>query len=186
MGFKTAGALVLLLSGASVGASHEACPLAPEVEIGSTIRFQTLRVNGGNLKGRVVGCDDRALVLWTGRRGTRRRIPYDAIARLKVRRGEQRSTARGALIGATLLGLSGGLLGVNDFCYECKYDAASRPRRTATLTLLGGAVGGVLGTVVGSAFHHDRWERVEIRAPQIQMLTRGRDKGVAVSLSLRF
>jgi hypothetical protein len=192
MRFKGTSALILLLSGASVGSAEEACPLAPEVAIGSTIRFQAPGVTSGTFKGRVVDCDGESLALSMGRMSMGRsdagyRVPYDAIRKLKVLRGKQRAAGGGALVGAASLGLLFGLAAYDGICSgECSDFKAHSFRRAPAGAALGGVVGGLLGAVIGSVFRQDRWERVEIQAPQVRVTARGREKGVAFALSVRF
>jgi hypothetical protein len=175
MRLTSAITLTLLLSGAGVGYSQQPCPLGHGVTVNSRIRTDCL-------EGRVVDCDDDSLVLATGRGAGRRVVPYEAIEKLKVQHGRERAGGKGAAIGAIslLFGLMyGGQLG----CLSDTCDARSVSGGAAAI-MGGGIVGGLLGLGVGSAFHQDRWERVDLSRPR-HAATPGR-KGIALNLSICF
>jgi hypothetical protein len=176
---------VSFMVGANVGSAREACPLNSNVEISTRILVQAPGVYDKALKGRVVECDEDSLALSPDLKDALREISYEEIETLKVYRGERRAAREGALIGSVSMGLIFGLIASSNYCMvdQCEPPTFEDGVQGA---LAGVIVGGLLGSAIGNGIRRDRWERVDIQVPQVQVTALGRNKGVGLALSVRF
>ncbi len=183
-----------------LGGSPLRSQLPAAIEPGARIRVRTTGMPVSEMTGTVTSRDSASLVLHTldqaasNRAGSARYadVPIDLahIAALDISHGRHSNAGRGAVIGGSILGGLGLLLGVaamaegcnpNEFCIQ--YTAGD----VATVTAVTGAVGAATGALIGALSHHDDWERILPAQASIAPIVRPSDAGgVSVGLSLRF
>jgi hypothetical protein len=117
-------------------------------------------------------------------------VPFADISRLDVSTGRHRRVLKGMALGTVGVGTIGAIAGAISYqpCQSteflgCLFAPASRSDAAA----FGGVVGGALGLVVGSLVglqRHESWKRVSLddRRVAIALAPRGQATGVGVSL----
>lgn len=94
-----------------------------------------------------------------------RTIARPDIDKLEVSRGIHSGSRDGVKYGAIVGGVTLGALGA--LASEINNSESSVKSNTVAValayTLAGAVVGGGLGALIGSAFHHERWERIPAR-----------------------
>jgi len=161
------------LAASLAGANALQAQLPPDVAPGARVRVHLTGMPVDNVVGTVTARDSASLTVRaldqaaTNRTGslTYKEVPIGQanIAALDISRGRHSNAGKGAVIGGSILGGLGLVLGVaamaegcnpNEFCIE--YTAGD----VAAITVITGALGAGTGALIGALSHSDRWERV--------------------------
>jgi len=148
---------------------------------GQRIRVVSRELRGQLVAGRLLAIDDETLLVKVDDRAQPIRLRRTSIAQIEVSRGKHGRAWKGALIGATAVGIPLAILvGINGGpLLESPRPVSLRPFWDG---LCGGAVlGAPIGALIGSAFKSEHWERVPVSvaiAPQ--------RRGARAALTLRF
>jgi len=133
-----------------------------DVQPGARVRLLTSTADT-LMHGTVVTLDSASLLLAPAPEAEFVRVPLAGVERLEVSRGRARSTVTGAVVG-TLAGALGGYGAARIFSRpeECEFVCGAAQAGSAAL---GGALGLVLGGMIGSSTPHgpERWRPVPVR-----------------------
>jgi hypothetical protein len=111
------------------------------------------------------------------------RLSPQQVAKLEVVRGRRSHWGRGAIIGFLPGAVFGGVLAVG--LGECDPECGQTDEVLA-YALVGGAVTGAVGALIGLAIKTDRWVLVQERRPKLALTLAPAKGGFRADLSLRF
>ena len=131
----------------------------------------------------VARTSDTLVVRWTDQAETAA-LPLGGIARLELSTGRHRSVAKGAGWGALIGAGAGAILGAATYTPCDGFDCIVTPNSRGEATAYGAAGGGALGLIIGSLVGlqtHEEWQRVWV-VPSVAT-TRGVETGFRVRLA---
>lgn len=149
--------VLLLFSLALAGCAHSPEPIGPEGIIGERARVQLYA--GHSHEGILRDLDDDAVTLETEGEALRP-IPLSPTARLEIARGTKSHAGRGAGLGAIIGGAGLAVVGAA----SCDGQGWVEPGPGACAAggaLVGAGAGALVGLIIGSASHTDRWVEVD-------------------------
>lgn len=177
----------------------------PLVEPGMRVRASVPRLNNmreiGNSGewqvGTVTAVDTGSVTLRLERDGSEFRIPMSSLRGIEVSRGTvdpgvgwQRDARSGALVGmaagATVFGISvlanKAYDGQPDCIDECLSRGLLRPTAGHAAILIGGGglLGGVIGGLLGTTSHRERWEALPVPPVRMQVATNGASVSIRI------
>lgn len=177
---RTFGTLIalgaLLVLPVAQGAAQMTFPIRP----GDRVRVRAAQ----RYTGTVLVADSGRLLLVTREPADTVAVPFAAIRKLEVGRGQKSGAARGARTGA-LVGASLGLVvGLGMSCESGSYTCAG-PGAIPAGIAVGAIIGALPGALIGALGHTDRWETVPLARLQAGVGPAG-GAVLAVGLSLRW
>lgn len=96
-------------------------------------------------------------------------IPFASINKLDISKGKKRNAGKGALIGAGLVGLTGGIIGAASY-KECNEEGflacigyVDKTSLTVVGVLLGTLTGSAVGAIIGSTVESHKWDRIPLK-----------------------
>lgn len=132
---------------------------------------------GGLLEGAFVGTTLDTARLRAANDTTTFAVPLSLVSHIEVHRGRRSNGPKGGALGAGV----GGLVAVAAFLSSCKEGGMGLPD-CKPAWLLAPVAGGVLGYVIGSLSHSERWEAVPLSGLRVAPVSLNR-VGITVSLS---
>jgi hypothetical protein len=119
-------------------------------------------------------------------------VPLSGISRLEVSTGRHRRVLKGLFLGTAIGGATGALVGAATYepCESTEFlGCFLEPENRMQSATFGGAVGGVLGLVVGSLaglVRHESWDRVSLDERRVAVAVTPRAHETRLAVSLRF
>ena len=138
-----------------------AAPAYAGVEPGARVRVTLIAREPAPVVGRVLDLPTDAILLSTEPDSLSRTIPRTAIARLEVHRGTRTNAARGAVLGALILGIPAAYLGAYSAGIREEPGGLSMAQGALVAGGAGALLGAGIGFLVGRSEKHERWEEVE-------------------------
>jgi hypothetical protein len=114
-----------------------------------------------------------------------RRLPVSQIDRLDVSRDRHRRPWKGLGVGVLAGAVSGAVIGYSEGETDDLF-FSSPGEKAAALGVLVGVVGGVVGLIAGISTFSDRWERVPLGGPRIDVSAAPRGRGLALRVTTAF
>jgi hypothetical protein len=159
---------------------------SPMVAVGSRVRVRAQTLPGKQLIGEVAAVDSEAVTLAASASREAIRVPLSQVERIDVARGRRSRSGKGALIGALCAGIpAAALLAVLTLPSHSSQDSVPSRDFIPIAGVVAAAPGALVGAVVGSLSHGDRWERVGTKPLRLTVAP-DLHGGVRVGLSARF
>jgi len=183
-------AFLLLLSARPDVLLGQATAPATQLRPGTRVRIVTRDDSKPRVTTVVAQFGDTLLVRWPGLNTLR--LPADEIRQLEVSTGRHRNVLKGMLLGTGIGGTVGGVLGAASYqpCESTEFMGCfMAPTSQGESAVIGGAVFGVLGFVVGSLVglaSHDTWQQVPLDARRVTVNVAPRAHGAGLSVALEF
>ena len=182
MGIRSACAVFLAVAGpVTLIAADRPLTLA-DLSPGDQVRLR-LSVGGQSVRGRVEATESGQIVV-RPKDGAQPplHLSPDQMAKVEVVRGRRSHWVGGAAIGFVPGALMGVAVVANS---ECDPDC-DHTGRALGYGLVGGAITGTVGALIGLAVKTDRWVPVETRRPKVALTLAPARGGFRAHLSLRF
>lgn len=181
MGIRaTIGLIVAVLCAPVIVAADDSVTLA-DLARGDQVRLR-LSSGGKSVRGTVDAAGpDETVVRPRDPAQPPLRVSSQQMAKLEVVRGRRSHWGRGAVIGFVPGALFGGYASVA--LGDCEPDCAGRAVKSA---LVGGAITGAVGALIGLAVKTERWVLVRDRRPKVALTLAPAKGGFRADLSLRF